>query len=72
MPMPKYVSRAVAGESLENFLNEMGANGYKLRDIQSIGRTIHQTTTEKSSGVDSVIKETSFSFLVIMEKIENE
>lgn len=64
----EYAVRAVGGEAIESFLNEMGTQGYVLLNIQPIAKTVTHETQETTSGSKAVIKETSFNFLTILER----
>jgi len=56
----EYAFRAIAGDSVEIFLNEMARMGYVLVNLQPVGRRISDT----AEGTQEVV----FSFAAVMER----
>jgi len=56
----EYAFRAVAGDGVETFLNEMAKEGWILTNIQPVGRRIRDT----SEGTEEIV----FSFGVTVER----
>jgi len=56
----EYAFRAVAGDAVEAFMNEMGKQGYVLVNIQPVGRRINDTET----GTQEIVS----SFGITMER----
>lgn len=59
----QYLFRAVGGDAVEAFLNEMASQGYVLVNIQPVGRRIRETSAPEL-GTEEVV----FSFGILLER----